>query len=111
MMLLVIIMNNLFKAFLIIIIIFFLIVYFSYQNGYYIDKNKEKMILTEEMIKEYEEDLKNGVDVTNKDYVVISDSYDNKYTRASLLISKKIENGISGVIKYFFSKISDTINE
>ena len=104
-------MKNSFKIFLVIIIIIYIILFISYRSGYYIDKNKEKMILTEEKIKEYEEDLKNGVDVTNKDYIVIDDSYDNKYTRMSLMISKKIENGISSIIKSFFSKISDTINE
>ena len=104
-------MKNGFKIFLVILIVTYIILFISYRSGYYIDKNKEKMILTEEKIKEYEEDLKNGVDVTNKDYIVIDDSYDNKYTRMSLMISKKIENGISSIIKSFFSKISDTINE
>lgn len=85
--------------------------FISYKSGYYIDKNKEKMILTEEKIKEYEEDLKNGVDVRNKEYIVVDNNYDNKYTRLSLSISKKIESGVSSVIKYFFSKISDSINE
>ena len=104
-------MNKTFKILLIVFIIIFFILYLSYKNGYYIDKNKEKMILTEEMIKEYEEDLKNGVDVSKKDYVVITDSYDNDYTRLSLKISKKIENGFNKIIKYFFGKISNTINE
>lgn len=104
-------MKNGFKIFLIIIIIVYIILFISYKSGYYIDKNKEKMILTEEKIKEYEEDLKKGIDTTNKEYIVISDNYDNKYTRLSLTISKKIESGISKVIKYFFGKISDTINE
>ena len=104
-------MKNGFKIFLIVLIIIYIILFISYKSGYYIDKNKEKMILTEEKIKEYEEDLKNGVDVTNKDYIVITDNYDNKYTRVSLMISKKIEHGVSSVIKYFFSKISDSINE
>lgn len=98
------------KIFLIIIIFIYLILYFSYKNGYYIDKNKEKSILTEEKIKEYEEDLKNGVDVSNKDYVVITDNYDNSYTRLSLKISKKIEQGFDKVIKFLFNRLGNTIN-
>ena len=69
------------------------------------------MILTEEKIDEYEDDLKNGVDVTKKDYVAVKDSYDNSYTRLSLKLSKKIENGINQVIKYLFNKIGQTVNE
>ncbi len=104
-------MNNYFKIFILIFIVFFLFLYFSYQNGYYIDKNKEKKILTEEKIKEYEEDLKNGVDVENKDYVVVSSTYDNSYTRFALSFSKKIESSIDKVIKYFFRKIGNSINQ
>ena len=100
-----------FKIVLTILIILFLVLYFSYQNGYYIDKNKEKSLLTEEKIKEYEEDLKNGIDVSKKDYVVIMDTYDNTYTRLSLSISKKIEKGFDKIIKYFFKEINNSINE
>ena len=104
-------MKHWIKTILIILIIFYFVLYFSYRNGYYIDRNKEKMMLTEEKIKEYEDDLKNGVDVSQKDYVIITNHYDNNYTRASLRVSKKIEKGIDKIIKFFFKKIGDTINE
>ena len=100
-----------FKIGLLVVVVLYLLLYFSYKNGYYIDKNKEKSILTEEMIKEYEEDLKNGVDISKKEYVVITDSYDNDYTRVSLKISKKIENAFNKVIKYLFNHVGQTINE
>ena len=104
-------MKSFFKVILTITIIFYLILYFSYRNGYYIDKNKEKSLLTEAMIKEYEEDLKNGVDVTEKEYIVKEEDYDNKYTRASLKKKKKIEKVFDKMIKHFFKRIGDTINE
>ena len=99
------------KMGLIILILVYLGLYFSYKNGYYIDKNRETNILTEEKIKEYEEDLKNGVDVSKKDYIIVTDSYDNTYTRLSLKISKTIENSFDKIIKYLFKKIGNTINE
>ncbi len=104
-------MKQLIKILFIIILLFYLVLYFSYRNGYYLDKNKEKALLTDEKIKEYEEDLKTGVDVSKKDYVVIENSYDNSYTRFSLSISRRIEKGLDRVIKYFFKKVSKTINE
>ena len=103
-------MKKSFKMFAILIIIIFFILYFSYKNGYYIDKNKEKMILTEEKINEYENDLKNGVDVSKKDYLVIENNYDNGYTRLSLKISKMIESSFDKIIKFIFKKIGNTIN-
>ena len=89
----------------------YIFLYFSYKNGYYIKRNEETSILTEEKIKEYEEDLKNGVDISSKSYIVTKDNYDNSYTRLMLRISNKIEKGFDKTIKFIFKKISKTINE
>ena len=104
-------MNKVFKIILIIFILVFIGLYFSYKNGYYISKNKENMLLTEEKIKEYENDLKNGFDVTKKSYLDIKDNYDNNFTKFTLKLSKKIEVSIDAVIKFIFNKIGNTINE
>ena len=69
------------------------------------------MLLTDEKIKEYEEDLKNGVDVSQKEYIVSSPTYDNVYTRKILSISNIIEDGINSTIKYFFKKIGSIVDE
>ena len=99
------------KIFLLVICFLYIALYFSYQNGYYEIRNNEKKLLTEEKIREYEEDLKNGIDVSNKEYTVVSKDYSNVYTRNILKISKKIEVGLDKIIKYFFKKVSSTINE
>ena len=99
------------KICFIILVLVFIGLYFSYKNGYYINRNKENMLYTEEMIKEYEEDLKNGVDISKKSYLKKKDNYNNKYTNFSLKISKKIENGFDKVIKFLLKRITNTINE
>ena len=85
--------------------------YFVYKDGYYERKNAERKILTDEMIREYEEDLKKGIDVSQKEYVILTHDYSNQYTKTFLKISKKIENGLDQTIKYLFKKISTTIND
>ena len=85
--------------------------FLAYQNGYIEKENFERKILTDEMIKEYENDLKNGVDVSSKEYVIVKPSYANIYTNNLLKVSKKIENSIDKVIKYFFKKVSEQIND
>ena len=104
-------MKTFIKVSLVLLFITYMVLYLSYRNGYYIDKNKEKTILTEELIKEYEEDLKKGVDVSKKDYVILENSYDNDYTRTSLKISNGIEKAFDKLIKYLFGQVSKTINE
>ena len=95
----------------IVIIVLYLLLYFTYKNGYYERLNEEKRVLTELKIKEYEEDLASGVDVSKKDYVVIRPSYDNVYTRKTLEISSYIEKIIDKSIKYLFRRISGMIEE
>ena len=92
-------------------ILVFIFLYISYRNGYYIKRNGETSILTEEKIKEYENDLKNGVDVSKKDYIVVRESYDTSYSRFLLKVSKGIEKGFDSTIKFIFQRISKTINE
>lgn len=100
-----------FKIIVLLLIIMFLGLFFAYQNGLGERWNNERKVLTEKMIKEYEEDLQNGIDVTKKEYVVTKPTYSNVYSSNILKVSKKIEEGINKVIKYFFKKISDSINE
>lgn len=104
-------MKKTLKIFLLALILVYLLLFFSYKNGYYKDINHEKKILTDEKIKEYEEDLINGVDVTQKEYVVVEPNYENNYTKGFLKLSKTIEQGLDKVIKYFFMKISKMVDE
>lgn len=64
---------DIFKRILFLLFIIFLINYFSVSSGYYERQITNKTILTEEKIKEFEEDVKNNEYVDIKDYV--SDSY------------------------------------
>ena len=104
-------MKKIIKGMVILLIVVYIFLYFSYKNGYYIKKNEELNILTEEKIKEYEEDLKKGLDVSTKNYIVTKNSYDNSYSRFLLRISNKIEKSFDKTIKFIFKRISQTINE
>lgn len=104
-------LKKILKIFFLLLILSFFALYFTYKNGYYEKLNEDKKILTEEMIKEYEEDLANGVDVSQKEYVVVTPKYDNSYTRFFLKLSKSIETGFDKTIKYFFKKISSYVDE
>ena len=104
-------MKKVFKISFVVIILLYLLLFFAYKNGYYKDLNREKTILTDEKIKEYEEDLKKGIDVTNKEYIVNRLNYDNGYTRFALKLSKKLETGLNTIIKAIFNKISKVIGE
>jgi len=63
------------------------------------------------MILEYEEDLKNGVDVSKKDYTIEKADYSNVYTNTSLKISEKIRNVIDSGIKFVFRKLNNMVSD
>ncbi len=104
-------MKKVFKVSIILFLLIFFGIFLSYKNGYYIKRNNENSLYTEEKIREYENDLKNGVDVTKKNYLDIKEDYDNNYTRFSLKLSKRIEQIFDKTIKFIFKKIGNTINE
>ena len=59
-----------FKRILIVLFIIYLINYFSVSAGYYENELSKKTVLTDEKIKEFEQDVRNGEYVDIKDYVV-----------------------------------------
>ena len=94
-------MKRLIKLIGIILLIFFLALYLSsYNTSYYENKN----ILTEDAIKRFEKDLKEGKKINVNNYIEKEKSYNNKvstYTlKLSNLIDKCINKSLRLVLKY-----------
>ena len=90
-------MNRIIKIILIIIIIFFLSLYFSnYNNEYY----ENKTYLTQESIKNYEKDLKEGKIILGDAYLPKEKNYNNSISKLGLKSSNLIENIINKGLKY-----------
>ena len=90
-------MNKIIKIILIIIIIFFLSLYFSnYNTGYY----ENKTYMTEEAIKKYENDLKEGKTIISNSYIPKEKNYNNSFSKIGLKSSNLIEKVINKTLKY-----------
>lgn len=90
-------MSKLIKVILIGISIFFLSLYFSnYNNTYY----ETKAYLTEEAIKKYEKDLKEGKNITSKNYIPEEKNYNNKASELGIKSSNFIDKIINKSLKY-----------
>lgn len=75
-------------------------------TGYYEAKLSEKATITDEAMKQFEEDIRNGLDVDIKDYVTdIKQDYSNQTTKAGVMFSSAVETvmskGIDGMINIF----------
>ena len=102
-------MKKILKYFPIILIIIFLGLYFSYQNGYYESIKRDKINLTNQSIEKFEQDVKDGNDITISDYLEEEKNYATKASNISLKVSHKLENIIDTSIKYIFRKISSVV--
>lgn len=94
-------MKRLIKLIGIKLLIFFLALYLSsYNTSYYENKN----ILTEDAIKRFEKDLKEGKKINVNNYIEKEKNYNNKvstYTlKLSNLIDKCINKSLKLVLKY-----------
>ena len=91
------------KVILVSIFIIFLYSYIVSKNGYYEYSLNSKKNLTEEEIKQFEQDLKEGKEVDIKDYLNSNKvDYTNKLTRTTVKVSTKINSILkSGIDKIF----------
>ena len=90
-------MNKTLKIVGVLLVIMFLSVYFSrYNSNYY------QNVLTEEAIVKFEQDIKEGKDITVSSYLKEEKNYDNKVSEIGLKISNTIEVGFKKGLKFIF---------
>jgi len=82
----------------------FLALYFSQATGYYDYKEHKKVILTNEQIKKFEEDVANGKNLDIEEYLINTNkNYQTKMSKMGLKISEIIgeyaRNGIESTFK------------
>ena len=90
--------------------ILFISLFFASNTGYYEYQNNKKKTITEEKMKEFEEDLKNGKKIVISNYLN-SDykNYDNKVTKFGNLLSEIIDNEMMNILEKTFKYIEKSI--
>lgn len=95
-------MNPFFKA-LIALFIVFIAFYIALESGYYPSRVEKKTILTNKDIYRFENDLKNGKELSKDGYIEKEKDYSNFVTKTgtnlTYLFGKVIEEGSKGVSK------------
>jgi molecular chaperone GrpE (heat shock protein) len=102
--------QKVFKTTFIFLLVFFLFIYIASNAGFYEYKLNEKKYLTEEKIKEFEQDIVNGVEIDINNYLTDTNkNYDNLFTNLNRDISKYINKGFEEVLKYLFKYIDKSL--
>ena len=100
-------MNRFIKILGISLLVFFLSLYFSkYNSDYY----ESKKILTDNKIKEYEKDLKDGKIINSSNYVIEEKNYNNTASKIGIKVSKLIENSFQSGLKFIINKLESLDN-
>lgn len=86
--------------------------YYMAETGYYEYKEYNKMILTEEAMRRFENDVKEGKDISVENYITTSyKDYSNKISDLGLKTGESLENfmtkGIGGIFKVVTKLVSD----
>lgn len=98
--------TNIFKILLAVLLLIFIAVYISDMNGYYAYSNYERTIVTEEGIKQFENDVKEGKEIDIKDYVKDDNNYENNVSKISLNISNTIGKYVRKSLVAVFKRIT-----
>ena len=93
-----------------ILVILFLGLYISQMTGYYQYTESKKTTLTEDAIKRFEEDIRNGKEIKAENYLEQETDYNNKLSTLGMKISKKKKKGFNKVMNSIFNEISNAIS-
>lgn len=100
------------KLLLLLIAIAFISSYLVASSGYYEYQMQQRTILTNEQIKEFEEDIKNNQYIDLKDYSQKEQiDYTNKLTNFVYSISETSSDITKKVIKKIFQKLGSMIED
>ena len=81
----------------------FVIVYCTSMAGYYEYQQRQRVVLTEKKIKQFEEDIKKGKNIDVDDYIEEKESFDHAPKRLGVkiseVISKYTRKGIESTFK------------
>ena len=97
---------------MLVIILVFICAYYISNSGYYEYELKQKTLLTNEKIKEFEQDIKNNQNIDIKTYLDPEDTnYSNKLTNAIYQLSDKGNHLMRSGMKAIFKKLSALIDD
>lgn len=104
--------NKLLHFILIFIFVIYIASYYIANSTYYEYQLQERTILTNEKIKEFEEDVKNNQNIDVKDYVVSEHvDYSNKFSNLVYNFSTGANDIARKIIKAIFKRLSYLVED
>lgn len=103
--------TKIFRLTVIVLFAIYITTYVSNKYGYYEYKKHEQVVLTNEQIKKFEDDIKSGKSIDLENYMVNNKNYQTNFSKMGLSISNIIADTVKNVMDDFFSKIGKMVSE
>lgn len=100
--------SNLFNRLLFILFIIYLVFYISVESGYYDSNIIKKTILTNEKIKEFENDIKNNKTISLDNYY---QKEDKDYSSLASKSGQKITKSVSGIVSFILHNAANVLKK
>jgi len=103
--------KNIFRIIGLTLVFLFIGLYFASNAGYIDYQSRNKTILTEEQIKQFENDVKENKAIDIKNYITSKeDEYDNNISRMSLKLSHTISETFENILNFVFGKLENVMD-
>ncbi len=107
-----IIYKKIFKTCFFALLMTYITLYFSQVTGYYEYQQSQKVLFTEDQIKQFEQDVNNGVNLDINEYIKNDDvNYENSISKLGLNISDLIGETLKTSIESTFTYLSKLVEE
>ena len=104
--------GKIFKMTMIILFAIFLTIFISNEYGYFEYQKSKQVTLTQEQIKKFEEDIKNGKNVAVEDYLKDTQvNYQTPLSQAGLDVSNFLANTIKKGVDGFFEYLNKLVEQ
>lgn len=105
-------LTKLFKCLFFTLFVIYVAIYISGTTGYYDYSNHKKTVLTNEKIKQFENDVKEGKELNLENYLEYTHkNYSNKTSNMGSNVSRKISDASNVAIDYIFKALNKMFYE
>lgn len=104
--------TKIFRFTLSILFAIFITLFISNEFGYFEYQKHEQITLTQEQIEKFEQDVKEGKNISLEDYVNNTNkNYQTNFSQMGLNLSNKIADTIKSGVEMFFSSIDKLVTQ
>ena len=104
--------TKIFRIVLLVLFIVFISLFASNKYGYYEYQKHKQVTLTKEQISKFEDDVKNGKDISIESYLVDSNpNYQTKFSKMGLDISNGISKFVKKGVENVFKNLNKLVSE